>query len=59
MLSSFQAHNIWAFNTNDTQGSLVEYMEKDVEEALDAEIPLLFISFPSAKDPNWKNQRGR
>ena len=59
MLSSFQAHNIWAFNTNDTQGSLVEYMEKDVEAALDAEIPLLFISFPSAKDPNWKNHPGR
>merc|ERR1712004_498727 len=37
----------------------VEYMEKDVEEALDAEIPLLFISFPSAKDPNWKNHPGR
>jgi len=56
---NLKAHNIWAFNTNDTQGSLVEYMEKDVEAALDAEIPLLFISFPSAKDPNWKNHPGR
>ena len=30
-----------------------------VDEALDAQVPLMFVSFPSAKDPNWKNHPGR
>ena len=28
-------------------------------QALDADVPLLFISFPSAKDPEWTNHPGR
>ena len=27
-------------------------------QALDADIPLMFISFPSAKDPEWSNHPG-
>ena len=26
---------------------------------MDSKVPLMFISFPSAKDPNWKNHPGR
>lgn len=54
-----KAHNIWAFTTNDTGDSFQSYMDLDVEQALDAQVPLMFVSFPSAKDPNWKNHPGR
>ena len=39
--------------------SFEKYCELGAEEALDAQVPLLFISFPSAKDPNWINHPGR
>ena len=39
--------------------SFEKYCGLHVEEALDAQVPLLFISFPSAKDPNWINHPGR
>ena len=35
------------------------YSNLDVEKMQDARIPLLFISFPSAKDPNWNLHPGR
>ena len=35
------------------------YSNLDVEKMQDARIPLLFISFPSAKDPNWTLHPGR
>lgn len=34
----------------------LDYMKLSREEALDADIPLLFISFPSTKDPEWKKR---
>ena len=27
-------------------------------QALDADVPLIFISFPSVKDPEWNNHPG-
>ena len=41
-----------------------KYLEKDmyaytslpVEEAAEAECPMMFVSFPSAKDPNWEQK---
>merc|ERR1711994_433707 len=36
-----------------------DYIHLDVDNAIDAEIPLLFVSFPSAKDPEWENHPGR
>ncbi len=56
---NLKAHNIWAFTTNDSGDTFDKYMDMDVEQALDAQVPLMFVSFPSAKDPNWKNHPGR
>jgi len=54
-----KAHNIWAFTTNESGDTFDKYLDMEVEEAMDAKVPLMFISFPSAKDPNWKNHPGR
>jgi len=56
---NLKAHNIWAFPTNDSEKGFMEYLDLSVEEALDAKVPLMFVSFPSAKDPNWKSHPGR
>jgi len=52
-------HNCWAFATNNIDKDALDYFDLDVEKALDAEVPLLFVSFPSAKDPEWNNHTGR
>ena len=56
-----RAQNTWAFGSNDMGGSLFDgYMDTEGRDAIMAkEPPLLFLSFPSAKDPNWKNHPGR
>ena len=36
-----------------------DYINSDAESAMDKDVPLLFLSFPSAKDPNWKLHPGR
>ena len=36
-----------------------KYLNLSPEEAMDAKIPLMFVSFPSAKDPKWKSHPGR
>jgi len=51
--------NCWAFSTNNIDKDALDYFDLDVEKALDAEVPLLFVSFPSAKDPEWNNHKGR
>ena len=51
--------NCWAFTTNDMGINFDQYLAMSPEKAIDAEIPLMFVSFPSAKDPNWKNHPGR
>ena len=38
---------------------LTKYYNSDAESAMDLDVPLLFLSFPSAKDPNWKLHPGR
>ena len=35
------------------------YIKLDAESAMDQKVPLLFLSFPSAKDPNWQLHPGR
>jgi len=56
---NLKAQNIWAFTTNESGDTFDKYLDMDVEEAMDAKVPLMFISFPSAKDPNWTNHPGR
>jgi len=51
--------NMWAFTSNDLNRIGEDYIQMDVDNAIDAEIPLLFISFPSAKDPEWEKHPGR
>ena len=38
---------------------LTKYYNSDAESAMDLDVPLMFLSFPSAKDPNWKLHPGR
>ena len=51
--------NVWAFTSNDIDKDALDYFHLDVDQALDADVPLMFISFPSAKDPEWSNHPGR
>jgi len=52
-------HSIWAFANNNVNNTVDEYFAQTVDEALVSEVPLLFISFPSSKDPEWSNHPGR
>eukprot|EP00092_Neocalanus_flemingeri_P062333 GFUD01075188.1.p1 GENE.GFUD01075188.1~~GFUD01075188.1.p1 ORF type:complete len:613 (-),score=151.65 GFUD01075188.1:74-1912(-) len=52
-------HSIWAYANNDVNNTVDDYFAQSIEDALGSEIPLLFISFPSAKDPEWNNHPGR
>ncbi len=54
-----KAHNMWAFTSNEAVGEFEVYVGKEAEEMTSAEVPLIFISFPSAKDPNWSHHEGR
>jgi len=51
--------NHWAFTSDDSEKEALQYFSGDAEKAMDSEVPLLFISFPSAKDPEWNNHPGR
>lgn len=51
-----KAQNIWAFTRPDVEELTKEYVNLSVEEAAEAEVPLLFVSFPSAKDPSWSDR---
>merc|ERR1712055_742728 len=51
--------NIWAFNDDNIDYEGQKYFDLEVDDAMDAEVPLLFISFPSVKDPEWEKHPGR
>ncbi|XP_023348959.1 putative all-trans-retinol 13,14-reductase isoform X2 [Eurytemora carolleeae] len=51
--------NVWSFPVNNTDQAALDYFDLSAEEAMTAEVPLLFISFPSTKDPEWANHPGR
>ncbi|XP_066301641.1 all-trans-retinol 13,14-reductase-like isoform X2 [Branchiostoma lanceolatum] len=51
-----KAQNTWAFMGNDLDGYLNSFMAKDRESAGDDVVPLMFLSFPSAKDSTWKSR---
>ena len=54
-----KAQNFWWFKDVNTYMDELKMLEMSAEEALDAELPGFYISFPSAKDPNWKHHPGR
>ncbi|KAG1664500.1 putative all-trans-retinol 13,14-reductase [Nymphon striatum] len=47
------SQNIWAFARNDVDKIAREYYNSSSENVIDMPIPLMFQSFPSAKDPTW------
>nr|CAB3265527.1 all-trans-retinol 13,14-reductase [Phallusia mammillata] len=51
-----EAKNYWIYTTEDVESEMKDYLNLSKEEAANAKIPLLFVSFPSAKDPSW-NER--
>jgi len=53
---SLKAQNVWAFTEPDLDAAIEKYCAKSLEEAANQPIPLLFISFPSAKDPTWETR---
>lgn len=48
--------NTWAFLREDYEQDLRDYCDMPVEEAADGECPLMFVSFPSAKDSSWEEK---
>ena len=44
------------FNSNDLSKLTEEYLGKDLDDALQSDVPLMFISFPSAKDPTFNKK---
>ena len=52
-------NNTWAFVTNECAMGIDDYQDSSADQAMEKEVPLLFISFPSSKDPNWKLHPGR
>lgn len=44
------------FLSNDLSGITGDYLEKSVDEAVNSDLPMIFITFPSAKDPTF-NER--
>ena len=55
-LEVVQRRNRWIFSNNELDQSYNEYRNLPAEKAGEQDIPLLFLSFPSTKDPTW-NER--
>ncbi len=51
-----KGRNQWIFSNNELDQSFEEYRDLPVENVGEQDIPLLFLSFPSTKDPTW-NER--
>ena len=51
-----KASNVWAFTSNDLDRAFRNFVNTDVSEAGYLDIPLMFISFPSTKDPEWEKR---
>lgn len=48
--------NVWAFKSPKVDTIVKEYMALSPEEARVTDVPLLFLSFPSAKDPTFNTR---
>lgn len=55
-LDILHKQNAWVYTGNDIDKLTLDYLKLSREEALDVDIPLLFISFPSTKDPQWQKK---
>uniref|UniRef100_H2Z8M0 Amine oxidase domain-containing protein n=1 Tax=Ciona savignyi TaxID=51511 RepID=H2Z8M0_CIOSA len=50
------AKNYWIFASKDPEKDMKEYMSLSRECAANTTFPLIFVSFPSAKDPSWNDR---
>ena len=50
--------NVWAFASNEASANYDAYVGADSEGAMNADMPLVFAAFPSAKDPKWADHPG-
>ncbi|ELT89885.1 hypothetical protein CAPTEDRAFT_174975 [Capitella teleta] len=48
--------NFWSFNNNQIDQSARDYLKLSAEEVMEADVPLMFISFPSSKDPTFNDR---
>jgi len=53
---NLKPRNVWAYTGNDLSGISQEFFSKSAEDAASSEVPLLFISFPSSKDPTFQER---
>jgi len=51
-----QASNVWAFNSANLDELGDGYLKLSPEEAEKSRVPLMFLSFPSAKDPTYNSR---
>ena len=51
-----KATNTWVFTGNDLDQAFKDFVNTESDEAGYKDIPLLFISFPSTKDPEWEKR---
>ena len=51
--------NYWAFRNPTLALDFEQYLGMSKDESLDVDPPLMFVSFPSTKDPNWAQHPGR
>lgn len=45
--------NVWRFTDVNLDKSVSDYLAMDAQEAAASDAPLMFVSFPSLKDPTW------
>ena len=48
--------NVWAFTTPDLQESYKKFVDQPVEDVGSSPVPLIFLSFPSTKDPTYSER---
>ena len=51
-----KASNVWAFKGPDAESLLNQYCNLSAEEAIHSPVPLMFLSFPSTKDPTFNDR---
>ena len=51
-----KAQNFWCFAQPDLDAAVDGYMSLTPAAAMEADVPLMFVSFPSAKDPTWRTR---
>ena len=48
--------NVWAFRSSKLDSVIQDYMSLSADEARTSDVPLLFVSFPSTKDPTYNTR---